>query len=88
MFGFDKSLEEIARGYTSEEYSLALFNTLLNYLKINGIIDIDDYLKYHSDKFEEVLKMTVESEKKLRETRIQEIKANLEKSKESGGING
>lgn len=52
---FEKGLEDVLRGYTSEQYAESLHNTLLNYLRDKGILNFQDYQNYINENFKEIL---------------------------------
>lgn len=81
MFG--KGWEELSRGFTSEQYSLALFNVLLNYLSMKGVLDIPEYKEFQSEHFQDTLKSIVENDEEERKKRVAEIEAKL-KEREGG----
>ena len=64
---FDSVIEDYWRGYTHEQYARALYETLLNYLINNDIIDKEDYRKFEKENFYEILELVKEKDKKERE---------------------
>ena len=52
---FDSLIEDYWRGYTHEQYAEALYETLLNYLIKNGIINPKEYRDYEKEFFEKYL---------------------------------
>ena len=55
--------EELLRGYTSDQFAEALYNTLVNYLVFKNIIDINDYIKFSEEHANEVLKLIIDRDK-------------------------
>lgn len=54
------NLDDILKGYTSEQYTEASVNTLINYLAEKGLIDINDYIDYHAVNSSKTLEHIVE----------------------------
>lgn len=63
MFGLD--IEDIMKGYTNEQYSEALVNTLINYLSEKGIIDINDYIDYYTKNNTKILEKIIERDRAI-----------------------
>lgn len=80
MFG--KGWDEYFRGFTSEQYSLALFNTLLNYLQMKELIDIDEYKEFQSQHFELVLKSIIEYDEQEKKKKVEEIEKSMKEKEE------
>ena len=80
MFG--KGWDEYLRGFTSEQYSLALFNTLLNYLQMKELIDIDEYKEFQSQHFELVLKSIIEYDEQEKKKKVEEIAKSMKEKEE------
>ena len=64
---FDSIIDDYWRGYTHEQYAEALYETLLNYLVKNNIINREDYRDYEWKNFEKILKAIVERDKEEKE---------------------
>ena len=64
---FDSLIEDYWRGYTHEQHAKALYETLLNYLIKNDIINEEDYRKYEKENFNNILLSVIEKDKKERE---------------------
>jgi hypothetical protein len=78
---FDEMINDSLKGYSHEQYSEALYQLLINYLNIKGIIDIKDMIEFQKENFPIILKGIVDRDKKESEKRYQEYKdSKLEKS--------
>lgn len=64
---FDSLIEDYWRGYTYQQHAKALYETLLNYLIKNNIINEEDYRKYEKENFDDMLALVIEKDKKERE---------------------
>ena len=64
---FDSLIEDYWRGYSHEQYAEALYETLLNYLIKNNIINKEDYEEYEWKNFEKILKSIVVRDKEEKE---------------------
>ena len=64
---FDSLIEDYWRGYTHEQYAEALYETLLNYLIKNDIINKEKYEEYEWKNFEKTLKEIVVRDKEMKE---------------------
>lgn len=47
--------DAILKGYTDEQYSEALYQTLANYLYFKGLIDLEDFAKFQEENFPKLL---------------------------------
>lgn len=54
---------EILRGYTSEQFSEALFHLLVNFLISKGIIDSNELQEFSDENFTKILKSVIEADK-------------------------
>ncbi len=69
---FDSFIDDFWRGYTHEQFSEALYETLLNYLIKNDIINSTDFRKYEKEYFGKYLQAIVERDRKKAEERCKE----------------
>lgn len=74
MFDF----REILNGYSNEQYSEALVYILANFLKEKGIINMQEFQKYHKSGINELLNKIVERDKKEAQERIEKLKDKYE----------
>ena len=67
------NFEEILRGYTSEQYAETLYNTLINYLVFENIIDIKDYIKFSEEHINEILGKIIARDKEESNKALEKI---------------
>ena len=68
------NFEEILRGYTSEQFAEALYNTLVNYLVFKNIIDMNDYIKFSEENANKILKLIIARDKEEDKKIIEKFK--------------
>ena len=61
-------IRDCLRGYTTEQFCIAMFSTLIRYLDKKEIIDGTDFIKYYKDTFKDILEEVVEEMKKQGKT--------------------
>lgn len=74
----DSWLAEVLRGYTSEQYAEALFQLTIDYLRLHGIIDVEDFNEFTGDRFEDILKAIVERDRQKSKEIVDKYKAKEE----------
>lgn len=72
MFGLD--FEEIARGYSSEQYSEALFHLIINFLADVELIDKDRFQRFVDDNFNDILNNVIKRDKEASKKRLEDLK--------------
>lgn len=69
---------EILRGYTSEQFSEALFHLLVNFLISKEIIDKDEFQQFSDENFQKILENIVKTDREKALTSI-----NMNKNEEN-----
>ena len=71
MFGFN--LDDILKGYSSEQYGEALLYLIANFLKEKGLIDMQEFQEYHKNNLNNLLKQIVERDERLTKEKIDKL---------------
>lgn len=58
-------IDEILRGYNDRQYAEATVTTLATFLVEKGMIDVNDYVQYREEQFQNILKQIVERDKQV-----------------------
>ena len=61
---FDSFIDDFWCGYTKEQFSEALYETLVNYLIKNGIINPADFREYEKEYFGKYLQAIIDRDRK------------------------
>lgn len=75
-------INSILRGYSAEQFCETLYQTIVNYLCIKGIIDIDDFAKFQEEKFSKILQKIIDRDRAKAEEVMEKYKKELEGNNE------
>ena len=70
-------LQNIIKGYSDEQYSEALTYIMANFLKENGIINMQEFQEYHKSNINELLNEIVERDKKEAQEKINKLRGEI-----------
>ena len=74
---FDSFIDDFWCGYTKEQFSEALYETLVNYLIKNGIINPVDFREYEKEYFGKYLQVIIDRDRKRVEEKCKKTESGI-----------
>lgn len=67
------NIDDILKGYSSEQYSEAILYLIVNFLKEKGMIDMKEFMEYHKNNLNNILEQIVERDRKIAKEKIDKM---------------
>lgn len=75
------NIDDVLRGYSAEQYSAAIVETLIQFLIGKGLISNDEVRKYFESNFNQIFQQIIKRDREESKKAYEKYEANIKESK-------